>query len=102
MRLDDALRESGESEAARRNRRRHRRLWCRGREGVPHEVAWKDEPEWLCRFPNSSHVPQVLACRGCGKKIDYRYRCRTCHLIFTSARLTWDHKNRCPERGNNI
>lgn len=86
-------RKSYDPESAREpvaRRRKHTRLWCRGKVGVEHKpvivvppnspswrqtgsslvcrwITWGKEPWWLC-----SHVK---LCSVCGKELQYRVEC---------------------------
>jgi hypothetical protein len=52
-----------------RRKRKNRKKWCKGREGIPHVPGgWVPDPHW------NYETIQVKICENCGKRTDYRYR----------------------------
>ena len=75
--------EAGECRPQHRSRRKDRRHWCKGREGIPHTWEWVRRPDDLWREQHFgiryNRITESPVCFGCAK-VDFRFRhyCRLC------------------------
>jgi hypothetical protein len=75
--------EAGECRPQHRSRRKDRRHWCKGRDGIPHTWEWlrrRDDLEREQRFGiRYNRITESPVCFGC-EKTDLRLRhyCRLC------------------------